>query len=85
MMFADELQQELLALDTVLQDREVNRNERATILIAECLGPGSMPGPEILDRLRQLGFDRRHIGIRLERDKGGPWRRTDDGHYHLNP
>ncbi|EQB17804.1 hypothetical protein [Novosphingobium lindaniclasticum] len=84
-MYADELQQELLALDTVLQDREVNRNERATILIAECLGSGPILGPEILDRLHQLGFDRRHVGIRLERDKGGPWRRTDDGHYHLNP
>ena len=84
-MIADDLQEELAALDTVLQAREVNRNERATILIAECLGPGPMLGPEVLDRLQQLGFNRRHVGIRLERDKGGPWRRTDDGHYHLNP
>lgn len=82
-MFDDALQQNLSGLDTSLVAYDVNRNERVTMLIEECLGPGPMSGSEVLARIAQIGFAGKHVGIRLDKDKGGPWRRTDDGLYHL--
>jgi len=81
-MFDDALQQNLCDLDAFLAIRELNRNDRVAGLITECLDLGSLPGAEVVARLGQLSFDRKHVGITL---KGGPWRRSDDGLYHLDP
>lgn len=80
-MFDDALQQTLRSLNISLVAHDVNRNERATLLIGECLGSGHMVGSEILARITQIGLNSKHVGITLKR---GPWRRSDDGNYHLN-
>lgn len=80
-MFDDALQHALHGLDRSLVAHDANRNDRVTILIEECLGPGPMVGSEILARIAQLGFNPKHVGITL---KGGPWPRLGAGLYHLN-
>ncbi|QIG53755.1 hypothetical protein G6N82_05945 [Altererythrobacter sp. BO-6] len=76
------------ALDLSLQDNKVNTNDRVLALISACITEGVDQGPSIVEVLARLGFDRRHVGLTL--NKGiqqvpvwPNWGRRDDGRYYV--
>lgn len=77
-------------LDEALMARKLNKHERANMLISSCIDEGVDSGSRIVGLLRELGFDRQHVGMLL---KGGiqrhpewpNWGRTDAGAYFVPP
>ncbi|ARU16570.1 hypothetical protein [Croceicoccus marinus] len=75
----------LRVLDAAIAQHS-NRHDRAIILIKGCLAEGINRGPEIIQTLTDLSFDRRHAGKMLS-DECGPnperhhWEKLTDGSY----
>ena len=80
----------LRALDRVLQDRKVNKDDRATMLINACIDVGFTAGPRITGALHTIGLNKRHAGMRLmaglQVEPVWPyWGRREDGTYFVPP
>ena len=68
---------------------ECSKNDQATVLIVACIEEGVANGPEIIQTLKGLGFDRQHIAIMLKKQSGPSverhrWWRDELGQYHLH-
>ena len=75
-----------------LRDRldaaECGKHDQVIVLIEACLSEKSRPGREIVRTVSALGFDKRHVGIQLQRHTGlnverHRWFKDTAGRYHL--
>lgn len=78
----------LRALDQSLLDSDVNKNDRAAMLISACIAEGIDTGKRIVGVLVRLGFTGQHVGMMLkyglQRTPAWPnWGRRDDGTYFV--
>ncbi len=76
------------ALDRTLLDRTVNKEERATLLIRECIKEGFSTGMRITGVLAKIGHNKRYVGMRLKAGlQQNPvypyWGKRDDGTYFV--
>lgn len=80
----------LADLDAELIASGCNKNDRAFILLQACLDEGSCAGSELRKKLGELGFDRTHVRIMLEKNAGtspkwSKWQQLADDWYLAHP
>lgn len=61
------------------------KHDQATVLIHACIGEGLSEGSAIVGVVSGLGFNSRHVGMRLNDGIGQYWSRDQDGHYTTLP
>ncbi len=57
----------------------LNRNDQARLLIAACVSEGINTVPKIITAVAPIGFNPRHLGVLMNNDQDGWWRRADRG------